>query len=620
MTAAAQSLKYEHGSGIESEFHKAIMRRPTMPVVALVSVAWLFVSVSAMASWGRATTWELLVIVWLAGLSWFVAGMTVWLRRPGTAFGPLMVLVGFVGFNFTFLPNGSEWVALYSVLSENLSIALIVLLILSYPTGRIERSYERWGAAAVIGYVLVYPVLDTLALPYAYLWFTCNVCEEPVGVYNPLSTLESPDLSHLIMNAIHIMTPSMFLFAFGLVVVRFVRATSAARKALAPIWIASALAALSVVVHRGESGDFVFGTFFGDQASTFDHILLIAMEPVLVALIPLAFLGGIFQVGRLRGPVGQLVDDLESVPEAGALERRIARALGDPTARVYYRIEGAEAYTDSFGNPVGADWLAAQASTPLEHRGTALGVLVHDPGLLAQPELVHSVCAAASLALANERLRAEVQAHLAEVESSRTRIVQAADAERRRIERNLHDGAQQRLVALRLGLRLNAQQLRARDETAAEQFERSARELDEAIAELRELAHGIHPAILTDEGLTAATEVLLERTRLLADFRNSLPSRPPPTVEAAAYYVVAEALSNVAKHANASMLRLNLEHEEGMLVVSIVDNGVGGADMKRGSGLEGLSDRVAAVGGRLEVTSPSHGGTTIRATFPWEEP
>ena len=620
MTAYVQSLSYQPHIDVESGFHRAITQRPAVPVVALLSAGWLFVSVSAMASWGRATAWELLVIVWLAGLSWFVAGMTVWLRRPGTTFGPLMVLVGFVAFNYTFLPNGNEWIALYATLTENVPIALIVLLILSYPTGRIERSYERWGGAVIVIYALLSPVLETLALPYSYLWFTCNACEEPVGVYNPLSTLESAELSHLIIGVVRVLTPVSAAFGFGLVALRFVRATSAARRALTPIWIASGLAALSIVAHRGESGEFVFGSLFGDRPTEFDLILLNALEPTMVALIPLAFLGGILQIGRLRGPVGQLVDDLEGVPEPGALEQQIARALEDPTARIYYRIEGTEAFTDAHGGPVDEEWLATQASTPIEHRGTALGVLVHDPGLLAQPELLHSVCAAASLALANERLRAEVQAQLAEVESSRTRIVQAADAERRRIERNLHDGAQQRLVALRLSLRLGAEGVRTRDAASAALLDQSAAELDEAISELRELAQGIHPAILTDEGLTAATEVLLERSKLLADFRNSLPTRPPPSVEAAAYYVVAEALSNIAKHAQASMLRINLEHEEGQLVVNISDNGVGGADMRRGSGLEGLSDRVAAVGGSLEIQSPSGEGTTIRATFPWTEP
>ncbi|HEX5369784.1 MAG TPA: ATP-binding protein [Dehalococcoidia bacterium] len=184
----------------------------------------------------------------------------------------------------------------------------------------------------------------------------------------------------------------------------------------------------------------------------------------------------------------------------------------------------------------------------------------------------------------------------------------------------LHDGAQQRLVALRLALRLSADQARGRDEASAVQMDQSARELDAAIAELRELAQGIHPAILTDEGLSAATEVLLERTKLLADFRNTLATRPPPSVEAAAYYVVAEALSNVAKYAQANTLKINLDHQEGRLVVTVSDNGIGGADQSRGSGLQGLSDRVAAVGGELEIHSPAGGGTTLTATFPWVEP
>jgi len=202
-----------------------------------------------------------------------------------------------------------------------------------------------------------------------------------------------------------------------------------------------------------------------------------------------------------------------------------------------------------------------------------------------------------------------------ELRASRARIVRAGDETRRRLERNLHDGAQQRLVALSLSLRL-AQTKVGTDPPAAHAVLESAREeLAAALDELRELARGIHPAVLTDRGLAAALEALASRLPIPVEIETP-EVELPQAVEAAAYYVIAEALANVIKYAGASVVTVRVTSDETSARVEVTDDGVGGADSATGSGLRGLSDRVAALEGRLEVDSPPDGGTRITAEIP----
>jgi PAS domain S-box-containing protein len=214
-----------------------------------------------------------------------------------------------------------------------------------------------------------------------------------------------------------------------------------------------------------------------------------------------------------------------------------------------------------------------------------------------------------SIALANAEARRELAA-------SRARIVETGDAERRRLERNLHDGAQQRLVALSLTLRLCESRLDGIDRETLELVKRAEAELAEALEELRELARGIHPAILTDHGLVPALTMLAGRTSIPVDLCAELERRLPPPVEAAAYYIVAEALTNASKHACAERVRVDVRLRDGDALVEVSDDGVGGADRRGGSGLRGLGDRVDALGGELELDSPVGAGTTLRARLP----
>jgi signal transduction histidine kinase len=255
--------------------------------------------------------------------------------------------------------------------------------------------------------------------------------------------------------------------------------------------------------------------------------------------------------------------------------------------------------------------------TYLERDGQPLAAILHDPALAEDPGLVPAVAAAVRLAVDNERLAAEVRSQLNEVQASRARIVEASDAERRRVERNLHDGAQQRLVALSLALRRAQAQLPAdAGPELTSTLEGASDQLKTALAELRELARGIHPAILTEAGLGPALRSLARESPVPVTLRLDLPEDLPAPVAAAVYFVSAEALANVAKYAEASSVLLAAEPDGDRLRVEIADDGRGGADPAAGSGLRGLIDRVAALGGWLEVRSPVGTGTRVVARLP----
>jgi signal transduction histidine kinase len=253
--------------------------------------------------------------------------------------------------------------------------------------------------------------------------------------------------------------------------------------------------------------------------------------------------------------------------------------------------------------------------TEIERDGAPVAAIVHDPGLLEDRELVRTAGAAAALALENERLTAEVHARYDDLRAASARLVAATDAARRRIERDLHDGAQQRLVSLSVSLNLARKNVEPGSKTAA-LLDSAMRELTAGLADLRELARGIHPAVLTERGLDPALESLAARAPLPVRVSASIEGRLPQPVEAAAYFVVMEALTNVAKYASATAAEVTVQQVNGHVVVGVQDDGVGGADPAAGSGLAGLADRVAALGGRLWVESPPGGGTVVRAEMP----
>jgi signal transduction histidine kinase len=250
--------------------------------------------------------------------------------------------------------------------------------------------------------------------------------------------------------------------------------------------------------------------------------------------------------------------------------------------------------------------------TPIAHDGKPVAVLIHDEAVLEDAALVESVAAAAKLAVANARLQAEARARVLELAASRRRIVDAADAQRRRLERELREGAERRLAEV---ASLLEQVRREVDEPAAVQVAEVGSELRVARAELHDFAQGIHPAALTDGGLGAALPELVSRPGMPVELTLSV-GRVAPAIEAAVYFLCSEALTNAAKHAEATRVTIHVAESGGRLLVEIADDGVGGADPASGSGLRGLADRIEALDGRLSVESLPRRGTRLVAEVP----
>ena len=333
--------------------------------------------------------------------------------------------------------------------------------------------------------------------------------------------------------------------------------------------------------------------------------------------IVIASMAVVLAVELIRAPwtnavVTGLVVDLGAPADAATLRGKLALALGDPSLVVGYRMPETGDLVDDLGRPVELPRRGSgKTITPIDADGDRLAVLVHDEALLADRQLVAAVAAAARVAVANARLQADARARADELEASRRRIVEAADAQRRRLEQELRRGAEQRLssVAALVG---EARAAAAADDDRLAMLET---DLDDARRELRGFAHGVHPAVLTEQGLVPALAALAERSVLPVDVRGEL-ARLPGVVEAALYFVCSEALANAAKHAAATRVTIAVQAEAGWVAVAVVDDGSGGADPARGSGLRGLADRVEALGGRLRVESEPGRGTRVTADLP----
>jgi signal transduction histidine kinase len=305
----------------------------------------------------------------------------------------------------------------------------------------------------------------------------------------------------------------------------------------------------------------------------------------------------------------------EGVAEPEALDEILRVALAEPAADVLFRLPEGDGYVDRYAQArLAAEETGSRVETPIRHRGQEVAVLVHDASLLEQRELLRSVVDAASLTAEVARLRIGLRLQLAEVERSRARLVRAGYEERRRIERDLHDGAQQRLVSLGIRLRRMQRALPTEARVLQPALDGAVDEVAQAIEDLRTIAAGVRPASL-DEGLGAALSDLARTVPVPIEVEVA-EERLPPTVEEAAYFVACEALTNAVKHASASRVQVAAGRVNGVLQLVVADDGVGGALPGRGTGLLGLADRVEAQGGRLRVESPLGGGTRIEAVIP----
>jgi signal transduction histidine kinase len=314
---------------------------------------------------------------------------------------------------------------------------------------------------------------------------------------------------------------------------------------------------------------------------------------------------------RVRVFVDDVREGRREPEEVGAV---LAAALRDPSAELLFRLPASEAYASGAAGIVAEPPDDARATTRVEHRGQEIALLLHAPALLDRPDLLRSVLAAASLAIEIARLRVEVRLQLAEVEDSRARVVRAGYEERRRLERDLHDGAQQRLVTLGIVLRRLQRSLPREAQILGPALDSAVDEVGRAIEDLRTIAAGVRPPRL-DEGLAAALADLARAAPVAVELETTH-ERLPPQVEAAAYFVACEAVTNAVKHASSSRVRVEATVVGGTLRLVVVDDGVGGATLAGGTGLTGLTDRVEAQGGTLLIHSPAGAGTRLEVEIP----
>jgi signal transduction histidine kinase len=336
---------------------------------------------------------------------------------------------------------------------------------------------------------------------------------------------------------------------------------------------------------------------------------------VTLAAVPIAVLGDILRARLARSAIGDLLLALHAGATPTALRDALARALRDPSLQVAFWLPEYDTYADGAGRPVEVPDDPERVTRMVDSRGAPVAALVHDPFLADEPELLDAVGAAAAIALENARLHADLLARVDELRGTRARILDAAQSERRRLERNLHDGAQQRLVVLALELAQLETRL-GRDPESRTAVAQARAEVGHSLEELRELARGIHPAVVTGHGLEVAVEGLAARAAVPVALDVRLDARLPEPVEVAAYFLVSEGLANIAKYSGASTASVAIHRVNGELVVEIADDGIGGADATGGSGLSGLVERVEALGGHLDVDSPAGDGTRMRAEIP----
>jgi signal transduction histidine kinase len=492
----------------------------------------------------------LVVADFVVGSVLLVCGVVAWSRRPESRVGALMSLAGFTWFLGTLFEP-----ALY------LHRGPLVHLLLSYPTGQLATLPAR--AVVAVAYV--------------------DATIEPLAGNDWLTLALGGGVAAAALYRFHSVSGP---------------ARRAARLAL------GAVLAIESVLVLGAVGR-VAG-WDADRAVLWGYDLVIASATIVL----------VFDLLRARwteAVVTGLVVDLGARVGSGPLRARLARALGDPSLVVGYRVPGTGALVDEAGGSVRLPSPGSgRAVTSIEDRGVEVAVLIHDEALLADRKLLESVGTAARFAVANAGLQAEARARAGDIEKSRRRIVEAADSQRRRLGRELHLGAERRLDRVE-ALLAEARTMTAEvDRSPIQAFEV---ELGEARRELQEFAHGVHPAPLTEGGLVPALVALAARSSVPATVEGQV-ERLPESVEAALYFVCSEALTNTVKHAVATGVRIEVRSTSEGVAVSIQDDGIGGAEPGRGSGLQGLADRAEALGGRLTVASPPGRGTRVVAELP----
>jgi signal transduction histidine kinase len=540
-----------------------------------------------------------------AGLSMIVCGLIVRSRPGGSRLGGLMVLAGCAWFLVEWSNPGSGVSPAFTLGLAAYAICpvLVAHVALGYPTGRLSSNIER------------------ACLTLAYLGSGLLLGVGPALFFDPSGEGCSDCPANLIL--LHGDSSTFDLLnrwgvraglAWSLLLVvllawRFVRASPPVRRMTAPISLAAA--AFLLLAARDFAHSLARGFLSNDHV---DYDLWLAQSATLCALA-LAVAWGIWESRRMRSSVAQLAVELGESPSPGGLRDLLADALGDPTLEVVYPLAGPDRYVDAAGHEVHPATGDGRSTTPLVRDGRAVAELIHDSGLADNPTLLEEVVAASRLTIENERLHAEVSAQLQDLRASRARIVATGDAERRRLERDLHDGAQQRLVSLSLALRMARGQLdNGEDPALAGRLDEADGKLRLALAELRELAHGIFPAVLTDEGLAAAIETFVEGAPVPVEIPELPEERFEEAVETAAYLTVVETAVRAAR-AGATVVTAEIRHLEGKLTIEVTSDEAR-ADDRESDPFGDLADRLGALDGRLELDGSSSGGIHLYAEIP----
>ncbi len=566
-----------------------LIRRALWPVGLAAGIGAV---APALFGTGR-TSLSILTVLYLAvGWSFIASGLVGWTRRPENRVGVFMVSVGFLWFAPELLAqSASPLVYTISVLLWNAWAVVFAALLVAFPFGRLISRLDR----------LIVALILLSGIPMQALWLLFLEMDEGPG--NAFLVWPDAEVAAAVDKSQRIIAIAAFAVLAAVLVRRWLRASPPLRRVLTPVLAGAGAVILFTLV--------ILLDWIGGRTGLLDGIF-----HVVLASVPIIFLVGLLRARLARSAVGDLLVQLQEPRAPGALRDALARALHDPSLALAFWLPEFEGYVDVDGRPVSLPTEGSgRVATIVERGHRQVAALVHDESLREEPELVAAVCAAAGIALENERLQADLRARLEELKGSRARIVEAGDAERRRLERNLHDGAQQRLISLSVALRLLASRLQPGSEEAR-LLEEARAELKESSHELRELAQGIHPGVLSDHGLGVALETLAARAPLRVQLSVDVDARLPEPIEVAAYYLISEGLTNVAKYAQTSAATVEVSRTNGQVVVQVADDGVGGADPSSGSGLRGLADRIETLGGRLRVRSPAGGGTSVRAEMP----
>jgi signal transduction histidine kinase len=542
--------------------------------------------------------WPGLIVTVAVGASFIGSGAVAWWRRSANRTGPLLVLVGYLWFisDLSYVPNNLPWTLsqLYSTLYQ----PVLGYVALAYPTGRLLTRWDRRVIVLALGWNLINNPVQL---------FFDNFGPCTCGRRNLLLIRNDPGLEHTLQVASSVISVPVILLVAAFIVRRWWMSTKTAKWVMGPALWGVGGAALSLAGR--EVADIV------NLTGTADNVVYVVTGVGLI-VFPVTLLMGVLRTRLSYAGVARLVRELAGPLEPGDVRNALASTLKDPKLELYYWSATAGGYVDVDGTPGDPHANANRLVKLIEWDARPLAAIVTDPVLTEDANFVDSVIGAARLALQNEALQAEVRAQLAQLRGAAVRIVEAGETERRRIERNLHDGAQQRLLALSLSLASTRQRMGESDDAGVRDvLARAGEQLQEAITELRELARGIHPILLTQEGLGPSLQGLAERASVPVEL-HCVKGRFPEAVEATAYFVAAEALTNAMRHAHTSQVWVDIDRREKELVVSIRDSGIGTADVSRGSGLRGLADRVAAIGGSLSVDSRPGAGTTVTARLP----